>query len=158
MEWFCTEEARSVLQRREKRLTAVFWSLAGITAAAFIILCLLVRTRDAQVMHWVLMAVAAVPGCLCILLWLPGVQEARTRLAHLDLLREGEKTIREGRLTLTREVVRIPKSILIRKVLLDTGKEDPERLNLDEGWVTRMPPDGSLILLVLKSNQTLMAY
>lgn len=149
MEWFCTEETRSELMRREKRLASAFRILAGVTVAAFIVLCLLVRTENAQTMHWVLICVTAVLGWICILIRIPGVQESRTQLGHMGMLLEGEKDFREGRVTVTRESVQIPRSILIRKVLLDTGGEEPERLNLDERWVSRMPPDGSRVRLAV---------
>ena len=63
-----------------------------------------------------------------------------------------EREYREGRLTLTRESVQIPRSIRIRKILLDTGEEEPERLNLDERWVSRMPRDGSRVRLALSHS------
>ena len=149
MEWFCTEEARSVLKCREKRLTAAFRILVCVTAATFIVLCLLIRTENARTMHWVLIGVTAVLGWICILIRLPGIQETRTQLGHLEMLMEGEKEFREGRMTLTRESIQIPRSIRIRKVLLDTGKEEPERLNLDERWISRIPPDGSKVRLAV---------
>lgn len=149
MDWFCTEETRSELMRREKRLTAAFRILAGVTVAAFIVLCLLIRTENARTLHWVLICVTAVLGWICILIRIPGVQEARTRLGHMGMLLEGEKDFREGRVTVTRESIQIPRSIRIRKVLLDAGGEEPERLNLDERWVSRMPPDGSRVRLAV---------
>ena len=149
MEWFCSDGEHAALKTREQRLTAVFRILAGITAAAFILICLLIRTENAQAMHLVLIISTVLSGWACILLWMLGVKDARTQLAHLDMLRAGEKEFREGTVTLTRESVQIPKSIRIRKVLLDTGEEPPQRLNLDEKWVPRFPPDGSKVRLAL---------
>ena len=149
MEWFCTEEDRSALQTRGKKLTAAFRILTGLTVAVFVVLCLLVRTGNASSMHRIIIAATAVLGWICIAVWMLGVKETRTRLGHLSMLLNGEKDFREGFLTLTRESVQIPKSIRIRKILLDTGKETPERLNLDERWISRMPPDGSRVRLAL---------
>lgn len=149
MEWFCTEEERSALQKREKRLTAAFRILAGVTVIAFVVLCLLVRTENAKTMHVALMVSTALLGWICITLRVLGVKESRTQLAHLDMLREGEKEFREGRITLTGDSVQIPKSIRIRKVLLDTDEAEPKRLNLDEKWIPRLPPDGSKVRLAL---------
>lgn len=149
MEWFCTDEERSALQRREKRLTAAFRVLVCIAVIAFIVLCLLVRTENAGTVHRALIISTALLGWACIILWVTGVKETRTQLAHLDMLREGEKEFREGAVTLTRDSVQIPKSIRIRKVLLDSGEEEPKRLNLDEQWVSRLPPDGSRVRLAL---------
>ena len=149
MEWFSTEEELSAWKRRDKRLTAAFRILAAATVIVFIVLCRLVRTENAQIMHPILIAATAVLGWSCIAVYQLGIKEARTQRGHLDMLLQGEKEFREGRLTLTRDTIRIPKSIEIRKVLLDTGEEEPARLNLDERWVSRMPRDGSRVRLAL---------
>ena len=62
MEWFSTEEELSSWKKRVKQLTAVFRILVCLAAAAFIVLCLLVRTENAQTFHWILIAVAVVLG------------------------------------------------------------------------------------------------
>ena len=149
MEWFCTEGERSALKAREKRLSAAFRILAGGTFAVFVILCLLVRTENAGAIQAALTVSTTLLGWACILLYQLGVKETRTRLGHLEMLLEGEKEYREGRVSLTGDSFRIPKSIRIRKVLLDAGKGDPDRLSLDERWVSRMPPDGSAVRLAL---------
>ena len=149
MEWFSTEEELSAWKCRDKRLTAVFRILAAVTVIVFIILCRLVRTENARTIHPVLMGATAVLGWICIIVYQLGIKEARTQCGHLDMLLQGEKEFREGRLTLTRDTIRIPKSIEIRKVLLDTGEEEPVRLNLDERWVSRMPRDGSRVRLAV---------
>ena len=149
MEWFSTEAELSAWNTRNKRLTAVFRILVILTLITFIVLCLLVRTENANTLHLVLMAVTAVMGWICIAVYQLGIKEARTQAAHLDMLLKGEKDFREGRITLTRESLRIPKSIRIRKVLLETGEGEPARLNLDERWVNRMPRDGSLVRLAV---------
>lgn len=149
MEWFSTEAELSAWKNRDKRLTAAFRILIVLTLITFIVLCLLVRTENADSLHLVLMAVTVVMGWICIIVYQLGIKEARTQAGHLDMLLKGEKDFREGRITLTRETIRIPKSIRIRKVLLDAGEEEPARLNLDERWISRMPPDGSRVRLAL---------
>ena len=149
MEWFSTEAELSAWKNRDKRLTAAFRILIVLTLITFIVLCLLVRTENADSLHLVLMAVTVVMGWICIIVYQLGIKEARTQAGHLDMLLNGEKDFREGRITLTRETIRIPKSIRIRKVLLDSGEEEPARLNLDERWISRMPPDGSRVRLAL---------
>ena len=145
MELFCNDAAWNRCKTREKQFTLAFRLLAGLTAAAFLLLCLLIRTENARTMLWVMIAVTTVLGWICIGVYLLGVRESRTQRGHLEMLRGGEARILEGRLTLTGESIQIPKSIRIRKVLLDTGAEEAERLNLDEQWVSRMPPDGSRV-------------
>ena len=147
MEWFCSEEDRSALKARGKRLTAAFRVLVAAAVIVFIVICLLVRTENAGIMHPVLLIATTLLGWACILVYQLGIRETRTQLGHLDMLLQGEKEFREGRVTLTREAIRIPKSIRIRKVLLDIGEEEPLSLNLDENWVPRLPPDGSLVRL-----------
>ena len=149
MEWFSTEEELSAWKNRDKRLTAAFRILAAAAVIAFIVLCTQVRTENARTLHPVLIGVTAAAGWICIAVWKLGIKETRTQCGHLEMLLKGDKEIREGRITLTRESVRIPRSIRIRKVLLDTGGEEPARLNLDERWIGRMPPDGSRVRLAL---------
>ena len=152
MEWFCTDGARAAFRKRERRLSAAFAGTAGLAVATFIALCLMIRTENMNTMHRVLICVTAVMGWACIILYSAGVREARTQLGHLDMLRDGEKKTCEGVLTVTGESIQIPKSIRIRKVLLDTGAEEPERLNLDEKWVSGMPPDGSRVRLAVSHS------
>ena len=154
MEWFCTDGEKSALQKRERRLTAAFRILAGAAAALFVFLCLMVRTDNMNTMHGVLIAVTAVCGWACIILYITGVRETRMQLAHLNMLRDGEQEIREGILAVTGETVQIPKSIRIRKILLDTGAEEPERLNLDDRWTSRMPTEGSRVRLAVSHSYT----
>lgn len=145
MKWFCTDEKLSALKQRGKRLQLAFRILLGITAAAFIVLSLLIRTENAATMHWVLVGCTAVLGWGCILLYCLGLRETRTQAGHLSMLHDGTPEMLEGRLTLTRESIQIPKSIRIRRVLLDTGEEEPVRVSLDEEWAGEMPPEGSLV-------------
>ena len=62
MEWFYTEEDWSALKKQEQKLTAAFRILAAATAAVFVVLCLLIRTGNARVMHAVLLAVTGALG------------------------------------------------------------------------------------------------
>lgn len=152
MELFCSDGERSALKHRERRLTAAFRFLIVFALAVFVFLCFRIRTENAGTMHIVLMAFATVSGWACILLYLAGIREARTQLGHVNMLRNGEQEILEGQVVLAREAVQIPKSIRIRKVLLDTGGEEPERLNLNEKWISRLPADGSRVRLAVSHS------
>ena len=147
MELFCTEAERNACRAKEKRFSLIFRILLCAGIAAFILLCLMIRTENAKAMHIVLIAVTAVLGWACILVWILGVRETRTQLGHLDMLLGGEAGTAEGRMTLEDGTIQIPKSIRIRKVVLDTGAEEPLRLNIDEPWALRLPPDGSRVRL-----------
>ena len=94
MEWFLTETELSAWKTREKRLTAAFRILVCLTLIIFIVLCLLVRTENAQAMHAVILAVTALLGWICITVYVLGVKEARTQSGHLDMLQKGEKEFR----------------------------------------------------------------
>ena len=92
MEWFLTETELSAWKTREKRLTAAFRILVCLTLIVFIVLCLLVRTENAQTMHAVILAVTALLGWICITVYVLGVKEARTQSGHLDMLQKGERS------------------------------------------------------------------
>ena len=72
------------------------------------------------------------------------VEEAKAEASHLASLREAEGEIREGVLKLDPEGFRIPKSIRVLKVYLETDKETLS-LNLNEKLRAKVPPDGSRV-------------
>ena len=147
MELFCTDGEWIRCKNREKRCTRLFRALAWITPALFFVLCLFIRTGNARAMHPVLLIGTAVPGAAAIIVNVLCARPARQELKHLEMLRSGHQDIREGTLTVTRDSFRIPKSVRVRRVILDTGDERPALLNVDERWVGRMPPDGSKVRL-----------
>ena len=149
MELFSTDVERNRRKKKEKHFTLAFRIMVGFTIATFILLCLLIRTENARIMHAALIGTLMVSGWICIVLHLLGVQETRVELRHLDMLNSSEPKIMEGRMALENGIVQIPKSIRIRKLVLDTEGEEPERLNLDEKWVSRMPPDGTRVRLAV---------
>ena len=147
MELFCTDAERDRLKAAAKRSALIFRILAAATAAVFILLCLLTNTGNAKTMHAALILSVMALGWACVAVYFLGVKESRTQLAHLEMLRAGPAEVREGVLSLEDGTIRIPKSIRIRKAVLDEGGEEPARLNIDERWASRMPPDGSRVRL-----------
>ena len=147
MELFCTDGEWNRCKTREKRCTWLFRALAWFTPALFFVLCLFIRTGNTRTIHPVLLIATAVPGAAAIIVWVLFTRPARQELKHLEMLRNGSQDIREGTLTVTRESFRIPKSVRVRRVILETGEERPSLLNVDERWVGRMPPDGSKVRL-----------
>ena len=148
MNYFCTDGEWSALEGRERRLSAAFRILAALAPAVFIVLCLLVRTENARVMHAVMLGATAVPGAAAILVYLLLLRPVRRERKHLEMLRSGEKNILEGRLTVTGDSFRIPKSVRVRRVILNIGEEErPVLLNVDERWADRLPPDGTTVRL-----------
>ena len=143
MQTFINEELLAAARHQEKRRALLFRSLCALTAAAVVAECLLTRTGNAALMLRVLYATLIFPGLICIVFYLFALQPARRRISHLEGLLNREPEEREGRLTLTADAFRIPKSVPVRIVLLDTG-EETLRLNLDEEWAPLAPPDGTL--------------
>ncbi len=147
MDLFCTDVEWLALKRTERRRTAAFLIPALLTPVLFVTLCLLIRTGNARVMHAALLGTTGVLGGCAVTVYLLLLRPARQELKHLEMLRTGEKTYPEGRLTVTEDSFRIPRSVRVRRVLLETGGTDerPVMLNVDERWVNRMPPNGSRI-------------
>ena len=150
MEYYCTDREWLALERLERRRSAVFRILTVLTPILFVTLCLMTRTGNARVMHAVLLAVTGVLGGTAVAVYLLLLRPVRRERKHLEMLRKGEKTYLEGLLTVTEDSFRIPKSVRVRRVLLETGGTDarPMMLNVDERWVNRMPPNGSRIRAV----------
>ena len=147
MELFCTDGEWNRCKTREKRCTLLSRTLALITPVLFFVLCFFIRTGNARTMHAVLLIAAGIPGAAAIIVYVLFTRPARQELKHLEMLRSGSQTVLEGTLTITREGFRIPKSVRVRRVILETGNERPALLNVDERWVGRMPPDGSKVRL-----------
>ena len=148
MELFCTDEEWIRCKTREKRYTWLFRILAGITPVLFLVLCFFIRTGNRQAMHAALLLSTGIVGGAAVAVRVLLTVPARRELSHLEMLRNGSKEILEGILTVSPESVRIPKSVRVRRVILETGAERPALLNVDERWVGRMPPDGSSVRLV----------
>ena len=148
MKFFCTDEEWSALQCRESRLSVVFRVLAALTPAVFLVLCLLVRTENARVMHPVMLITSGVLGAAAIIVYLLFLRPVRQEKRHLEMLRNGEKEILEGCLTVTGESFRIPKSVRVCRAVLEFGEEErPALLSIDERWADRLPADGTRVRL-----------
>ncbi len=147
MELFCTDGEWDRCKTREKRYALLFRALVLAVPALFMILCFFIRTGNARIMHAILLIATAIPGAAAIIVFVLFARPARQELKHLEMLRNGEKTEREGTLTVTRESFRIPKSVRVRRVILETGEERPVLLNVDERWANRLPPDGTRVRL-----------
>ena len=145
MQLFCNDAEWNRCKTREKRSALLFRILAAATPAVFVLLCLLTRTGNARVMHLLLLVVTAVSGGAAIAVYVLLLRPARRELRHMDMLRSGERTELEGVLTLTRDTIRVPRSVLVRRAILETGEERPALLNVDERWAHRMPPDGAKV-------------
>ena len=148
MELFCTTEECLAAEKRRRRFDLAFRILAGLTPAVFIVLCLLVRTANAGTMHAAMLCTAALLGGAAVTVFILFLQPARRELKHLNMLYSGDRETRTGRMTVTGERFRIPKSVRVCRVVLDRGEgEREDLLNIDERWEHRLPADGSLVRL-----------
>ena len=151
MQLFCNDAEWNRCKAREKRASLAFRILAAAVPAAFIVLCLLIRTGNAKTMHALLLSVTAVLGSAAIVVYVLVLRPARRELKHMEMLRSGTRAELEGTLTLTKETIRVPRSVLVRRAVLETGEERPVLLNVDERWAHRMPPDGPVRVAAVHS-------
>ena len=165
MEFFCTDGEWQAAERKERRLTLIYRILLILTPLVFIVLCLLVRTGNARVMHPVMLSVTGALGAAAIIVYLLFLRPTRQEKRHMDMLRNGEKEILEGRITVTGESFRIPKSVRVCRVILEEGEEPestmpqrieeekrPALLSIDERWACRLPADGTKVRLATVHN------
>ena len=144
MERFLNEEAIQHSKSRARRVSRIFFALAALMLILFTALCLLTRTGNARRMLYLTMGCMALAGWGLIALWMFAVKHARAEEQHLTGLAAAEKSIREGLFFLDTDSFRIPKSVRVRKVRLETETEVLS-LNLNDQLTGRMPPDGSLV-------------
>lgn len=144
MQSFIDQETLSSARRKERRSALVLRVLCAAALAAAAAECLMTRTGNAARMLWVFYITLLGAGLAVIVLYTVFLRPARCRVAHLEGLMGREPGEREGRLSLSGEPFRIPKSVPVRIALLDTG-EETLRLNLDEAWVPLAPPDGARV-------------
>lgn len=144
MERFLDEEAVQRSRTRVRRYRAVLCGLAAAALVCFAALCLLTRTGNARTMLFLAMAGSVLAGWAVIALWLFAMEPARSELSHLEGLAGEEPEVREGRFFLTGDRFRIPRSVRVRKIRLETGTESLS-LNLNDRLADRMPPDGSRV-------------
>ena len=144
MERYLNEEVVRSSGARVRRYHRILGVLAALSLVLFVTLCLLTRTGNARIMLYSAMAVMILSGWGVIALWLFALEPARAEERHLSGLAALEPETREGRFFMTGDSFRIPRSVRIRKVRVETAEETLS-LNLNERLADRMPPDGSLV-------------
>ena len=145
MTFFFNDEAIRKSRARAGRYRRILPATGAAFLILFIVLCALTRTGNARIMLFLSMGMMIAAGWAIIALWLFAAEPARAEERHLDGLAKGETEIREGRITLDSDVFRIPKSVRVRKVRLETGEDEPLSLNLNERFTPSMPANGSLV-------------
>lgn len=152
MELFISRNDLTKQETRARACTWIFRAAAAGTLILYIILCLIIRTANAQAVTWTMIISMTLLGWFCIGFYMHAVRPARARAEHLKMLLSGKTEEYEGVLRLSGLSVQVPKSIRIRRIALEgepgpNPTEEPERkrLNLDEDLMGRMPPDGSRV-------------
>ncbi len=105
-----SREALSRLRRNNGRWTAAVAALAGAALLACVVLCFCVRTRNASAMLLRIIAVSTLGGWAVIALWLNVVLPGRREAEHEAHMLDGPSEFDEGVVTVSRELLRIPKS------------------------------------------------
>ena len=139
-------------RRRAKRNTWVFRVLVVVSLAAFIAMCLNLKTINARNMTKTMIIGMTLLGWACMGWYMGMLLPSRAKARHLETLLAGEPETFEGRLHMTAAPEKIPKSVWVRRVVLEGESnpdtlEEPERkrLNLDENLTGRLPAEGSKV-------------
>ena len=141
---FLNEQAVRESREKARRATLLWGGLGAGMGVLLAVLCLLTRTGNVRTMLAAAWAGLILPGLGWIALWMFRTEPARAEARHLEGLAEGTPESREGILSFTGDSFRIPKSVRVRKIRLETA-EDVLSLNLNERLWRRMPPDGSRV-------------
>ncbi len=145
METFLTGQVVEESKRKARRRTWVFRGILLAGLGLFILLCLLTRTGNARIMLYLGWGVLLLCGWAATAWWMFLLEPARAEASHREgLLRAGEPEVREGTLQIDPESFRIPRSVRIRKAMLDTGEETLS-LNLGESLWSRAPGNGARV-------------
>ena len=144
MENYLSGDAVRKGRERARRAVRVFRGLAAASLILFIVLCLFTGTGNAETMIRITLICMIPAGWAVIACRVLFTDPAKAEAQHLEGLAQAEPQIHEGRFTLSGDVFRIPKSVRVRKVRLETA-EEMLSLNLNEKLSGRMPPDGSFV-------------
>ncbi len=118
------------LTKQRKIWRLVLLALTALAAGVCVLLCARVTTRNAARMEFAVILTSTLSGWLLITLRYALVVAARREAEHTKHMLEGPRETRTGVLELTKETVRIPGSIRIRRLTLREG-ESVRRLNVD---------------------------
>ena len=138
---FYRPEDQDRLKEKEKKARAWVWALAGLTLALCVLFCCLTNTANAGRMEIATLITSCVGGWLVIYGRTFGVQEARHEREHAAYLIGADQTAVRGKLTVTKERLRI--------LQLEDGKTT-RRLKVNETKVRALRPyDGKAVTLIL---------
>ena len=135
------------LKKKHKREGVAVWALAGVTLGLCVLFCCLTTTRNAPRMELATLITSCLGGWLVIYRRTFGLLDVKHEQGHAVHLMETERETLRGRLTVTKERLRIKNSIRIRILELDDGKQT-RRLKVIENRVDALKPyDGQQVTL-----------
>lgn len=128
-----SEEEVERLTRRIKRHTTFLAILAAAALAACITLAALAGTANAGRMELAAVLISTVAGWVCIYDGVFIVVAGRRECSHADMLRTEPRTRLAGKVTVSRERLRIRNSVTVCLAEVDTGEADgPRRIYVQE--------------------------
>ena len=113
------------LRRKEETAQILRWVLIGLAGAgliACIVLTCLVNTGNLRTMLFWCVGISVVIGWIVIYFYLFGVRQIRRELAHAANLKDGEREVVTGKVTVTNRRFRIRNSVTVCQVLVDTDE------------------------------------
>ena len=115
-----TDAELEKLRRKIKAWTVALAVISAVGLAVCVTLAVLTNTANAQRMELYAIAVSIAVGWFVIYCACFAVGSSRRELAHAGTLRDGERERTEGRVTVTRQRLRIKKSITAKRVRVET--------------------------------------
>lgn len=113
--------------------------LMGLLACIF--LCTRVKTGNADVLLFAVIAISTVTGWAAMLLMFFRYAPARAQCGHIAGVMVGDKQEYTGEIHVSEEKIHIPKSIDIHKVTLRNG-EETHSFNIDAVLFDHLPQNG----------------
>ena len=143
MPLYSSAEVDSLRQKsRVLDIAALLTFLAGLTACT--VLCTGVTTANAPARQLSVLIVAVLSVWLSVILWLVFALPYRREADHVRRLLSGERSTVRGVLRSVGRPIRIPNSVTIRSVLVET-EDGAESLRVDSGKARLLPDIGTAI-------------
>ena len=139
---FYSVEETERLNARARRTGRAAWAILGAAWLSSAVLCFFVRTENAGALFWTALILSGLGGLLFLYLRQVEALPARAEAQHMAGILKGESQTYTGRLYRTEQSFRIPGSIAVQRVRLETEEETvPLQINLR--FARRLPPDGT---------------
>ncbi len=135
---------RETWRRRTVRFRKWCFALLALSLLTTVPLCFFVHTENQRMLQWTAIFLFTVLEWAALLVWQLGELPARTELIHLEGILKGEPETLEGKFSLLRDQVQIPKSVRVQKAILDTP-EDRVNLQVNIRMLPKLPENASSV-------------